>query len=116
MVGIYPIKNLKAETEKDCFDKVMLLLHEVGLNVVGLSVDNAAANRKFFKDYLCDGVWKESIHNQYTGGKMFLIFDPTHVVKNICNNFLNRGVLELPDFPLWCLSVTQKQQQQSKSG
>ena len=99
MVGIYPVKNLKAETEKNCFDKVMLLLHEVGFNVVGLSVDNAAANRKFFKDYLCDGVWKESIHNQYTGGKIFLIFDPTHVVKNIYNNFLTRRVLELPDFP-----------------
>ena len=98
MVGIYPAKNLKAETEKDCLDKVMLL-HEVGFNVVGLSVDNAAANRKFFKDYLYDGVWKESIHNQYTGGKIFLIFNATHVVKNIYNNFLTWRALELPDFP-----------------
>ena len=28
-----------------------------------------------------------------------LIFDPTHVIKNIYNNFLTRRVLELPDFP-----------------
>ena len=55
MVGIYPVKNLKAEMEKDCFDKIMFL----GFNVVCLSVDNAAANRKFFKEYFCDGVWKE---------------------------------------------------------
>ena len=26
----------------------MLLVHEVGFNVVGISVDNAAANRKFY--------------------------------------------------------------------
>ena len=94
VMGIDPVKNLKAETKKYCFDKVMLLLHEVGFNVVGLSVDNAARNRKFFKDYLCDGVWKEFIHDQYTGGKIFLIFDHTHVVKNIYNNFLTRRVLE----------------------
>ena len=56
MVGIYPVKNLKAETEKNCFDKVMLLLYEVGFNV-GLSVVNAAANRKCFRDYFCDGMW-----------------------------------------------------------
>ena len=97
MASIYPVKNLQAEKEKNSFDKVMLL-HEIGLNVVGLSVDNAAANRKFFIDCICDGVWKESIYNQCTGGKMFLIFDPTQVVKNIYNNFLTRRVLELPDF------------------
>ena len=76
----------------------MLLVHEVGFNV-GLSVDNAAANRKFYKDYLCKGVWKESVTNPLTGGKIFLIFDPTHVVKNIYNNFLTKRLLELPSLP-----------------
>ena len=56
MVGIYPVKNLKAETQKQCFNKIMYLLHEVGFNVVGVSVDNAAANRKLYKDFLCDGI------------------------------------------------------------
>ena len=96
IVGMHPIKNLKAETQNQCFEKIMLLLHEVGFNVVGLSVDNAAANRKFYKDYLCNGVWKESIINRLTGGIVFLLFDPTHVIKNIYNNFLTRRVLELP--------------------
>ena len=49
MVGIYPVKNLEAETEKNCFDKVMLLLYEVGFNVVGLSVDNAAGKQEIFQ-------------------------------------------------------------------
>ena len=49
MVGIYPIKNLKAETQKACFDKVMLLVHEIGFNVIGICVDNTSANRNFLK-------------------------------------------------------------------
>ena len=35
MVGIYPIKSLKAETKKVCFDKVMLFVHEIEFNVIG---------------------------------------------------------------------------------
>jgi len=96
MVGIYPIKNLKATTQKECFDKIMFLLHQVGFNVVGISVDNAAANRKFYKDFLCKGNLKTSIQNIYTGDEIFLIFDPTHVIKNIYNNLLTRKVFQLP--------------------
>ena len=50
MIRIYPIKNLKAERQKTCFDKVMLLVHEIGFNIIGICVDNASAKRKFFKD------------------------------------------------------------------
>ena len=50
-----------ASNKPKYFVKVMLLLHEVGFNVVEISVDNAAANRKFFKDFLCDGKWRTSI-------------------------------------------------------
>ena len=96
MVGIYPVKNLEAETQKQCFNKIMYLLHEVGFNVVEVSVDNAAANKKFYKDFLCDGIWKSSITNNFTGRKIFLIFDPTHVIKNIYNNFLTRKVFKIP--------------------
>ena len=33
----------------------MLLVHEIGYNVIGICVDNASANKKFFKDFLCSG-------------------------------------------------------------
>ena len=52
MVGIYLIKNLKAETQKACFDKIMLLVHKIGFSVIGICVDNGSANRKFFKHFL----------------------------------------------------------------
>ena len=95
MVGIYPIKNLKAETQKACFDKVMLLVHEIGFNVIGICVENASANRKFFKDFLCNNAWKASIPNWYTNGKIFLIFDSIHIIKKIYNNLVNRRVFEM---------------------
>ena len=44
MVGIFPIKNLKAETQAKCFNKIMQLLHNIGFNVIAISVDNAAVN------------------------------------------------------------------------
>ena len=96
MVGIYPVKNLTATTQKDCFDRIVFLLHEVGFNVVGLSVDNAATNRKFYRDFLCEGSLKTSIPKSYTGGEISLIFDPTHVIKNIYNNLLTRKIFRLP--------------------
>ena len=99
MVGIYPVKNLKAPTQKECFDKILILLHDVGFNVVGISVDNAAPNRKFYKDFLCEGCWKASIPNPFTGGEIFLIFDLTRIIKNIYNNFLTRKIFKLPVFP-----------------
>ena len=58
MVKMYPIKN---PTQKACFVKVVALLYEVGFNVIGISVDNAPANRKFFKEFLSGGALKESI-------------------------------------------------------
>ena len=73
VVAMYLIKNLRAETQKAYFVKVMTFLYEVGFNVIGISVDSAPANRKFFKGFLCGGALKESIVNPFTGGQIFLI-------------------------------------------
>ena len=34
MIAIHSVRSLQAETQKKCFDKIMLLLHEVGFNVI----------------------------------------------------------------------------------
>ena len=77
----------------------MALLYQVGFNVIGLSVDNAPAYKKFCKEFLCGVALKESVVNFFTGGQLFLIFDPTHIVKNIYNNFLFNIVFKLPTMP-----------------
>ena len=99
MVAMYPIKNLRAETQKACFDKVMVLLYEVGFNVIGISFDNAPANRKIFKEFLCGSALKESVVNPFTGGQIFVIFDPSHIVENMYINFLIKRVFKLPTMP-----------------
>ena len=74
VVGAFPVKNLKADTQKKCFDKVMHILNNTGFNVFAISVDNAATNKKFYKDFLCNGTLKDYIDNPFTSGKIFFNF------------------------------------------
>ena len=75
------------------------ILHKVWLNVVkvvtelkfGITVtmtDGHSSNVKFFKEKLCDGFIKMWVPNPLSpGNRIFLLFDPTHLFKNIYNNF-----------------------------
>ena len=38
MIAIHSVRNLKEETQKKYFDKIMLHLHEVGFNVIKICV------------------------------------------------------------------------------
>ena len=96
MIAVLSVISLKAETQRKCFDKIMLLLHEVGFNVIGICVDNATANRKFYKEFLCGGYWQNSIKKSFSEGRIFLLFDPIHIVKNIYYNFLPKKVFKMP--------------------
>ena len=96
LVTLLSICNVQFDRQKKCFDKIMLLLHEVGFNVIGICVDNAAANRKFYNEFFCGGCWQSSIKNSFSGERIFLLFDPTHIVKNIYNNFLTKKVFKMP--------------------
>ena len=69
MVGIFPVQNFRAKNPKECFDQVMTLVHYVGFNVIGISVDNPPASRKFFKKLLCNGTLAECVSNPINGGK-----------------------------------------------
>ena len=99
IVGIFPVKGLKAHTLFQCYESVMTLVHKVGFEVVALLVDNAAANRKFYEHYLCNDEWKTHITNKWNGKNLYLLFDTTHNVKNFYNNFQSRKILSCPSFP-----------------
>ena len=96
IVAIYPRDKLTAAKQFDCYNDVMVMLRGIGMNVVAISVDNAATNRKFFTDYLCNGTLSTSIADTITGQPIFLIFDPVHWIKNLYNNFQSRKVFESP--------------------
>ena len=96
IVAVYPMDKLTASKQHECYLDVMRLLHKTPVTVVAISVDNAAANRKFYNDHLCDGTLKTSIIDSTTGQPMFLLFDPVHTLKNVYNNFQRRGTFECP--------------------
>ena len=96
IVAMYPVCKLNAEKLHDCYLKVAALIRSVNLKVVAISVDNAAANRKFFVDSLCGGKLRTSFIDPVTNQPIFLIFDPVHDLKNVYNNFLGRKTFICP--------------------
>jgi hypothetical protein len=108
LIAIYPMDKLTADKLNQCYLEVAKLLKSVSLHVVSLSVDNAATNRKFFTDCLCDGELKTQVIDKTTGQPLFLIIDPVHTLKNVYNNFQCRKTFHCPpledDLPNGCLA------------
>jgi len=106
LVAIYPMSKLTAAKLYNCYTEVISLLNDIGFNVIAVSVDNAATNRKFFIDCLCAGNLKTNIVDSVTGQPIFLIFDPVHDLKNVYNNFQSRKIFDCPplttDLPHGC--------------
>ena len=47
------------------------------------------------------------LDNTYTGGKIFFLFDPTHIIKNVYNNFQSKKLFQLPSLdPLVLDAIT----------
>ena len=96
LVAMYPMAKLNATKLHESFKEVLHMLHSISFNVIAISVDNAAANRKFFVELLCGGELKTSVVNPESGQPLFLIFDPVHDLKNVYNNFQSRKLFECP--------------------
>jgi len=73
IVAIYPVDKLTAAKQNDCYVDVMSLLRSTGTNIVAISVDNAATNRKFYTDYLCSGKRSSCIFDSVTIQPIFLM-------------------------------------------
>src|SRR6218665_1134103 len=99
IVAIYPMSKLTAAKQHDCYLEVAANLRNESFNVIAISVDNATTNRKFFIDCLCKGSLETKVIDNVTGEPIFLIFDPVHGLKNICNNFQSHKVFECPPKP-----------------
>lgn len=99
MVSIYPVAKLNSKFLKKAFTEVMDKLYHCGLVVLALSVDNAPTNRSFYVKELCNGNLSTSIqHPHFPDTELFLLFDSSHNVKNVYNNFLNRRSFIMPKF------------------
>ena len=100
VVTLIPISKLTSSILYDYFLKALSFVTSVGFKVIAISLDNLSTNRKFFIENLCNGNLKTHVPNPADEGKpIFLIFDPTHGIKNIFNNFQTRKTFHLPSFP-----------------
>ena len=99
IVAMYPVQNLTSDEILKYYAEVCDLLDRIGFNLIAVSVDNAACNRKFFVHGLCGGTLRSHIINPRNGQPVFLIFDPVHCIKNIYNNFQSRTLFVCPSFP-----------------
>lgn len=67
---------------------VLRAVENSGFEVVLACADNHVVNRNFFTIDLCGGVLSPFVpHPLNTDRKLFLLFDPTHNIKNAYNNF-----------------------------
>ena len=95
VVSLFPINILTAEKLRQCFEDTMKTLRNVGLNVIGISVDSASVNRKFYSD-ICNGNLQTHVTDPVTERPIFLLFDPVHGIKNVYNNFQKKKSFSCP--------------------
>jgi hypothetical protein len=110
IVRMVPINRLTTEKLHSNFIEVLHFLHEVGFTVVAICTDNHPVNRAFYKTSLCNGDLQVSIPHPFKpNSPLFLLFDSTHNVKNVFNNFERRRIFTCPPLPHSVSSSTTEQ-------
>ena len=91
IVNMIPVSKLIADNLHKSTISILEFLSRISFEVVAICVDNHSVNRKLFK-ILSNGAINSKINNPITKKPLFLMFDTTHNMKNIYNNFLNRQI------------------------
>ena len=100
VVAMSPIDELNAEKIHTIWrDTVKKLTIDLQVDVVATTADNHNSNMKHFKKILCPGKLQNFIINPFDKSKkIFLLFDPTHILKCIANNFRNKECFICPSY------------------
>ena len=88
VVYLAPVERLNTSQLKSYFDSLLEQLSRF-VFVQAVSVDNHVVNRTLYQQ-LCGGMHHSSIeHPCVEGERLFLLFDATHNMKNIFNNWVS---------------------------
>ena len=99
IVSMTPITNISSEKIYETWMKVVKKLTELKFDVVCTTGDNHKSNMKFYTTHLCKGKLRSYIEHPFaTGKKIFLLFDATHLLKCIYNNFRAKESFVCPPF------------------
>ncbi len=100
VVAMTPIDEISAEKIHKVWEDAVKKLTKMGFNVVATTSDNHKSNMKHFKKILCGGNLQPYITNPFDSSKkIFLLFDPTHILKCITNNFRQKESFACPAYP-----------------
>lgn len=84
VVAITCIVKINAEILYKVWMNVVKAVTELGFDISSTTTDGHSSNVKLFKEKLCAGFMKTWIPNPInSGNRIFLLFDPTHLFKNI---------------------------------
>ena len=100
VIAMSPIDEISAEKIHAIWsDAVKKLTIDLGFNVCATTADNHKSNMKHFKKILCPGELESYIPNPFDSSKkIFLLFDSTHILKCISNNFRNKECFVCPKY------------------
>lgn len=99
VVSLVPVSKLTSDFVYDALSKVLIILKEVGFKVLTIVCDGHSVNRKLYTHNLCQGKIQETWQNIFDDDtEVHLLFDPTHLYKNLYTNFLNRRKFKCPNF------------------
>jgi hypothetical protein len=97
VVHLIPVNRLTTDMLYSHFMDVLKFVESVGFSVVAICVDNHPVNRSFYVSRLCGGTLKSYIpHPCRLESPLFLLFDMTHNIKNVFNNYESRRIFILP--------------------
>ncbi|XP_049801053.1 uncharacterized protein LOC126236056 [Schistocerca nitens] len=88
VVHVLPVRNLVAEQLFLYVKKILCGLYYIGFKVICVVSDNNAINRKSMA--LCSSPPKLSIVYPHPTKPLFVIIDSVHILKCICNNWVNQ--------------------------
>ena len=99
IVSMVPIVNISSEKIFEVWTNVVKHVTALNFNVVATTADGHKSNMKFYKQHLCKGQLRPYIQNPFNlSNKIFLLFDPTHLLKCIYHNFRGKESFVCPKF------------------
>lgn len=81
---------LSIQSLSDFFQQMQSELESIGLNVKVVVCDQGSNNRSMMKSL---GVTVDSPHFEMNGKSLHVLYDPPHLLKNICNNLKKSGFM-----------------------
>ena len=102
-VAMISISNLTADKQYTAWHNTASAVTKIGFDIVLTMTDGNNVNQRFFLKYaeICGNMQKAlktSIDSPFSGSKMFVGFDPTHLFKCFYTNFMNKKFFKCPSY------------------